>query len=263
MKLLKEHVEWDYFDKYSDIIYKYMPDRGEGETEAAQAVTAVNKLIYKWYNDGDVFDNSYYLEGWLNDLSSYANWLYKYAPKTDLILGTIRDCYNDSDYEDLLQELADQVLNEKYLAPMAENPAVGSIYDQKGPFSFTEYEEEEEEEEDDYNDDWYDESLKRKSPLKERIGSGEKKCLMIGPWEDSARILTPKDAADQLRAMASEIENTNDYLWLKDLCYVITPFIDGENHLNRLEKSFDTLSKEYDRFINNTDVDSLLTKDEE
>lgn len=66
-------VNWNYFDKFEAITVKYMPDYGEGETIASQAVTAVNKLIYKWYNDGDVFDNTKYLEGWWNDLSSYAN----------------------------------------------------------------------------------------------------------------------------------------------------------------------------------------------
>ena len=45
-----------YFDKFEALVDKYMPMRGEGETAASQIVTAVNKLIYKWYNDGDVFE---------------------------------------------------------------------------------------------------------------------------------------------------------------------------------------------------------------
>ena len=74
---MQEGVEWDYFDKFQKIIDKYMSSNGEGETKASQVVTAINKLIYKWYNDGDVFDNTHHLKGWWNDLSSYANWLYK------------------------------------------------------------------------------------------------------------------------------------------------------------------------------------------
>ena len=70
-------VDWSYFDKFDGIIDKYLPTKGEGETKATQIVTAINKLIYKWYNDGDVFDNTYHLEGWANDLSDYANWLYE------------------------------------------------------------------------------------------------------------------------------------------------------------------------------------------
>lgn len=70
-------VDWEYFNKFKEINNKYLPDRDEGKTKASQVVTAVNKLIYKWYNDGDVFDNHYFLAGWWNDLSSYANWLYE------------------------------------------------------------------------------------------------------------------------------------------------------------------------------------------
>ena len=71
-------VDWSYFNQYEELINVYMPIQGEGDTMATQAVTAVNKLIYKWYNDGDVYDNTYQMNGWANDLSSYANWLCKY-----------------------------------------------------------------------------------------------------------------------------------------------------------------------------------------
>ena len=58
-------VSWIYYDliKFEELNKKYLPERGEGETKATQIVTALNKLIYKWYNDGDVFDNTYHLEG--------------------------------------------------------------------------------------------------------------------------------------------------------------------------------------------------------
>ena len=72
-------VDWGYYDKFDGINDKYLPVYSEGETKATQIVTAVNKLVYKYYNDGDVFDNTRYLSGWANDLSDYANWLYKYT----------------------------------------------------------------------------------------------------------------------------------------------------------------------------------------
>ena len=55
--------EWSYFDKFETINDRYLPSQGEGETKATQVVTAVTKLVYKWYNDGDVYDNTYALEG--------------------------------------------------------------------------------------------------------------------------------------------------------------------------------------------------------
>ena len=78
-KELDESVVWDYFNIFHDINDKYLPDSGEGDNMATQTVTAVNKLVYKWYNDGDVYDNSTAsgLDGWGNDLSDYANWLAK------------------------------------------------------------------------------------------------------------------------------------------------------------------------------------------
>ena len=138
-------VQWDYYDKFETLIDRYMPLRGEGETKASQIVTAVNKLVYKWYNDGDVFDNTKYLEGWCNDLSSYANWLDKCTDlKASGILAKIKDCYNDSDYEDLLKELADTMLDEDYLVEQNKLDKVGTIYECDGKYKFVELDEDEE-----------------------------------------------------------------------------------------------------------------------
>lgn len=135
-KTLKEDIDWDYFDQFETIINKYMPDRGEGETMASQIVTAVNKLIYKWYNDGDVYDNTHGLQGWANDLSDYANWLYKYVPKTQYTLDLIEEVSTDGGYEEILQLLADLTLNEKFLSKYTDEKCLGSIYNCNGPFKF-------------------------------------------------------------------------------------------------------------------------------
>ena len=136
-------VNRDYYDKYEKLIDKYMPARGEGETKASQIVTAVNKLVYKWYNDGDVFDNTHCLKGWANDLSDYANWLY-YHTESRTILNKIVHCFIESDYEDLLQELADKLLNEEYLAEQNKIEKVESIYKCNGKFKYKEYDEDDE-----------------------------------------------------------------------------------------------------------------------
>ena len=109
----RKGVNWDYYDKkeISQINDKYLPSYGEGETMATQICTVLNKLVYKWYNDGDVFDNTYELSGWANDLSSYANWLYKYLPQSQEILDRIRNA-DKIGYEHLLKDLTDKFLNE-------------------------------------------------------------------------------------------------------------------------------------------------------
>lgn len=149
-------VSWDYFDKFKEVSEKYLQPYGEGENVASQIVTAVSKLIYKWYNDGDVFDNTYELKGWCNDLSSYANWLYHNStPNAAAILDRIEICNNDDDYENLLKDLADELLNEELLSKMETQTKIGSVYECNGPFKFDdscddEYDEEDEYEEEDY-----------------------------------------------------------------------------------------------------------------
>ena len=130
-------VDWDYFDKFKGILKKYMPKNGEGKTKASQIVTAVNKLIYKYYNDGDVFDNTYYLPGWENNESSFANWLYLNTnKKVKAILSRITECMTYDDYEDLLKDLADELLDYKKLEIQEKMPKIGSIYKCDGPFEF-------------------------------------------------------------------------------------------------------------------------------
>lgn len=150
---VKASVDWSYFDRFDRANDEYLPSTGEGNNMATQVCTAVTKLVYKWYNDGDVFDNSYGLEGWANDLSSYANWLYKYVPQTRSILSSIVDIFSESEYENLLKDLADTTLDLEDLEKLSVKPKQGSVYDCDGPFKFSEYEEEE----DDYYDEDYDE----------------------------------------------------------------------------------------------------------
>ena len=128
-------VSWKYYDKFDEITDKYMLPSGEGDIVASQIVTAINKLVYKWYNDGDVYDNTHIMNGWCNDLSSYANWLYKYANAT--MLCEIENCFTHADYELILKELADTFLNEDVLAKY-ETEKVGTIYGCDGIFQFSE-----------------------------------------------------------------------------------------------------------------------------
>ena len=165
---MTESVDWDYYNKFEEITDKYMSSQGEGDTLASQIVTAINKLVYKWYNDGDVFDNVHSgLSGWANDLSSYANWLYKYCEEAKPILYDIYGMSDESDYETLLQELADACLNEEFLKEF-EKPKQGSIYDCDGPFEFSEYSEDEEEE-DYYDDDEYLDSMDESKKCESRV----------------------------------------------------------------------------------------------
>lgn len=163
-KILKfmeeEAMRWEYFNKFDKVSDMYLPPYGEGGTMATQTATAVTKLVYKWFNDGDVFDNVHtMMDGWCNDLSSYANWLYKYQPDSQPVLDRIYRCCNGAGYSDMLAALADLLMDEERLAKDNERPATGSVYYCDGPFEFGDYYDEEEEyedyeEENDDDDEW-------------------------------------------------------------------------------------------------------------
>ena len=138
-------VDWEYYDKFEELNGKYLPKQGEGETKATQIVTAINKLVYRYYNDGDVFDNTHYLESG-EDVSDYANWLYYYTTtEVQLILNEIENLHTDSEYEDLLQELTDKLLDAAYLEEQNKLEKVFTIYACDGKFKFEEQEDDEEE----------------------------------------------------------------------------------------------------------------------
>jgi len=157
---VKESVSWSYFDKFDPIFDQYLPDYGEGDDMATQAVTAVCKLVYKWYNDGDVFDNVMQrsIVGFGNDLASYANWLYHNVPETRKILTGIKKVRKDGDYEDLLQKLADAVLDAEKLDGLSQRKKEGSVYEGDFPFSYefrseSEYDESLHEDDDEIEED--------------------------------------------------------------------------------------------------------------
>lgn len=151
-----KRVNWDYYNKFHSINEKYLPDMSEGETMATQICTAINKLVYKWYNDGDVYDNTCGLIGWLNDLSSYANWLHKYVPQSKEILNRINDADTEAKYEHLLKDLADKFLNSKTMEYYETQEKIGTIYDCDGKFRFIEAFYDDDDYEDDHEDYYED-----------------------------------------------------------------------------------------------------------
>lgn len=137
--------DWNEFDRWSRADEMYLPRRGQGETMATQIVTATTKLVYKWFNDGDVYDNTGYMDGWCNDLSSYANWLAKYAGAEE-ILDRIWDCATEDEYTEILYDLCELLLDDEDLEAWNRKPAQGSIYDCDGDYRFEETTDDEEEE---------------------------------------------------------------------------------------------------------------------
>ena len=148
----EEKITWDSFsDPISNRLEsKYLPSEGDGDTLATQAVTAISKLIYKWFNDGDVYDNTHALKGWMNDISNQANWLAENIPGAKEILMKIEDISEEQEYtETILYPLFKLIFDEEKLRKLNLSSKKGSVYDCDGPFEF--FEEKDDEDED---DDW-------------------------------------------------------------------------------------------------------------
>lgn len=228
----------EYFDKFEEINDKYLPDYGEGNTFASQAVTAVNKLIYKWFNDGDVYDNTYHLKGWANDLSSYANWLYNHIEKSKYYLKEIKDALTEKDYEEILVSLADLILNEDFLTKANEMPTVGSIYDCDGPF---EYEEEwERDEYSDDEDDWYRSfGVEDLLPL---ANDDEDAAGIILKWYDKEKAYEDfDDKEDYISFIEDDISDMLDAATSSDEVEIVKKAlnIDMDESLNESSKAID------------------------
>lgn len=128
-------IRWDDFDRWNNVRGRYLPEMGQGDTMATQIVAATTKLVYKWFNDGDVYHSTTHMKGWENDLSSYANWLARYAGAKD-ILDRIYDCRDEHEYTSILYDLCESLLVEEDLALKDKIPSDGDIYDCKGEYCF-------------------------------------------------------------------------------------------------------------------------------
>jgi len=97
---------------------KYLPVQGEWETMASQLITATAKLVYKYYNDGDRYD-----EASCNDMSTYANWIDNHC---------FRLLKWNEDYEEKLRHILIYTL--LICEELADTKAVWSIYKEEWYF---------------------------------------------------------------------------------------------------------------------------------
>lgn len=77
-----KELNWDSFYGFLKAQGRVLPDYAEeGMTMGSQSVTAISRLVSMWLENGDVFHNEF-VDTWLNDLSSEAEWLYYNIPET-------------------------------------------------------------------------------------------------------------------------------------------------------------------------------------
>ena len=119
----------DENSSYSILTNKYLPSRGQGDTKASQLVTAANKIIYGWYNNGDT------ISGDGNDLTSYANWIDQHIKEPEIrkILKDDYIDYIDTYYlSEIILPLIKFVFREDFLEKLASQEVEGDIYECQG-----------------------------------------------------------------------------------------------------------------------------------
>ena len=154
LKYKQEALKESINSTFKKVVDEFMPSYGEGDNKLTQFLVAANKLIHKWYNDGDVFDSCNGL-GWANDISGSANWLYKYSNdnKIKALLDKIYNIYSEEEYErniiKPLEAYLDRLASTDYFKELAAQPKVGNAYNEQGNFSWVDpYDDEDE------NEDW-------------------------------------------------------------------------------------------------------------
>lgn len=117
---MKKYYENKKFDKYSD---KLMKPSGKSDTVGGEIVRAVNRICYRFYNDGDIIGCGYGNE----TCNAAGRYLFKYGNKeikdiiNELWDGRIKDEFEameDNVYESLLSQLVEETV--KYLDSKSE-----------------------------------------------------------------------------------------------------------------------------------------------
>ena len=76
------------------------------------------------------------MEGY-GDLSSFANWIYKYIDGDEILKRIEKISNNKSRYENILFDLCSLTCTEEKLEKLAQEPKEGSVYECNGPFSMS------------------------------------------------------------------------------------------------------------------------------
>lgn len=102
-KLKEINNDWQ-FEHLFDVL---VPDNGKCDTLAGEIIRAINKIEYRWFNDGDRFNEDYGIETCGQPAYFLADYIYEpddEAPFRDILLNVDTDD-DDEEYEKMIEEL--------------------------------------------------------------------------------------------------------------------------------------------------------------
>ena len=139
-KLNPKRLDYGYFDRFDEVLYIYRPKTiRQGETKATQLAVAIKILIFEWYEENGVYDNTELVKYSGINLTNYANWIYNNYPESRQILDRVYTIYHAAGYDMILKDLADKFLDKDFLSKEHKKPACGSIFETKGKFKFKDW----------------------------------------------------------------------------------------------------------------------------
>ena len=108
-------IKSEYGEKLADLFDELVPASGPAETVAGELVRAVNRIIYRYFNDGDIIDVGYGKE----TCNAPARYISEIADGSalDYALYSAKALHDDWLYEKALYRLAEETV--KYIE---ENP---------------------------------------------------------------------------------------------------------------------------------------------
>lgn len=118
-----------------------VPSQGKADTQAGELIRAMGRVLYRWFNDGDVFYKGYGIKTVLPSVE----FIYEYGPDgvKELVDDTIKEVQNYNDpnffeenggYDEFLNNTAELVVDYILDNPelLAEEPAEDSRYTDSG-----------------------------------------------------------------------------------------------------------------------------------
>ena len=157
-KLLKEFVGGELEARNEPLFGKLVPGQGTAETLEGEMLRAVNRLVYRYYNDGDKYNEGYGTETAGPAHSFLVNAVHPLRAKMDSIMG--EEKLSDNEYENMLKMVLGLILDyiESKEGEYTKNTQ-GDIFDYPSEFEDEDdyYDDEEDDYYDDEEDDYYQE----------------------------------------------------------------------------------------------------------
>jgi len=145
-KTITEFVGKELEDRNEPLYDKLVPGQGDAETVEGEMLRAINRIVYRFYNDGDK-----YFEGYGTETAGPAHSFLVNAnhPLKSAMVKLFDEPSGDNSYERMLKDVLDMILDyiESRQGKYTKN-TLGGMFNYEPEF------EEEEEDDDDY--DYYD-----------------------------------------------------------------------------------------------------------